>query len=60
MSPITLSIADAAALIGVSRSTIYKLINTQRLKAIKIGTRTLITMASVETLLAPSSMEAQA
>ncbi|MEE1876812.1 helix-turn-helix domain-containing protein [Altererythrobacter litoralis] len=50
MSPITLSIADTCTALSLSRSSIYKLINAGRLRTLKIGTRTLITVESIEAL----------
>ena len=42
------SIADTVALTGCSRSLIYQLIATGRLKAVKVGRRTLIPHAELQ------------
>jgi len=50
VGPVTLSIKEAAGAFGIGRSTIYKLINDRQLQTIKIGNRTLVTMASIRRL----------
>ncbi|MCL6739837.1 helix-turn-helix domain-containing protein [Sphingomonas sp. RB56-2] len=45
-----LSIKDAVGLLGLGRTTIYKLIGDGQLQAVKIGNRTLVKMASVRSL----------
>ncbi len=47
---ITLSIADACVALSLSRSSIYKLINSGRLRTLKIGSRTLVTAESIQAL----------
>jgi excisionase family DNA binding protein len=47
---LTLSIADTCEALSLSRSSIYKLIGANRLQTIKIGTRTLVTVASIKAL----------
>ncbi|MFV0642900.1 MAG: helix-turn-helix domain-containing protein [Sphingomonadaceae bacterium] len=54
MEEIALSISRTAKMLGVGRSTIYMLIKSKRLDAIKIGTRTLITTESVNRMVQPS------
>ena len=39
---LTLSVTEAAAVLGVSRPTIYQLIHRQGFPAFKVGSRTLI------------------
>jgi excisionase family DNA binding protein len=51
LAPITVTIQQAQALSGLSHTTIYKLIGLGRLKAVKIGRRTLVTYASLRDLL---------
>ena len=53
MEEIAYSINRTAKALGVGRSTIYQLIKTGQIDAIKIGTRTLITTASVARLVEP-------
>jgi excisionase family DNA binding protein len=53
MKPIGLSIDDAgAALGGASRATIYRMIGRRELEAFKLGSRTLVTVSSIEALAA--------
>jgi len=50
IEPLTVSIKDTAQLLGVGRSTIYRLIGEGRLQCVKIGRRALIKAASIRTL----------
>lgn len=50
MQQLTLSIADTGSTLSLSRSSIYKLINSNQLRTIKIGSRTLVTVESIEAL----------
>lgn len=50
MDELAYSISRTAKALGVGRSTIYKLIKTGQVDALKIGTRTLITTASIARL----------
>lgn len=50
-SPELVSIKEASRLLGLGRSTIYKLMNEGRLETRRIGARTLIPRASIELLL---------
>lgn len=50
MDELAYSINRTAKALGVGRSTIYKLIKTGQVDALKIGTRTLITTASIARL----------
>ena len=47
MDPINLSIIDAARTLGVGRSKLYELINAGQLDTVKLGTRTLVRVASI-------------
>ena len=47
MEPINLSIIDAARTLGVGRSKLYELINAGQLDTVKLGTRTLVRVASI-------------
>lgn len=53
MDEIALSINGTAKALGVGRSTIYKLIKSGQIKVLKIGTRTLVTTASIARLAQP-------
>lgn len=48
---VSISIDDAAAAIGVSRGTVYKLIDQGQLVAVKIGNRRLVRVDSIRALL---------
>ena len=50
IEPLTLSIKDTARLLGLGRSTIYRLIGDRQLQTVKIGNRTLIKTASIRSL----------
>lgn len=46
------SVLDAAAMCGCSRSHVYRMLGAGSLRAVKAGTRTLIPVAAVERYLA--------
>ena len=51
MEPLSVTVNEAAKILGVSRTFIYvSLINTGKLKTIKLGNRTLVTTASIRGL----------
>ena len=50
IEPLTLSIKEAALLLSIGRSTIYRLIGEGQLHTVKIGNRTLIKTASIRNL----------
>jgi excisionase family DNA binding protein len=54
--PITVTIAEARRLSGLSNTTVYKLIGEGRLAVVKVGTRTLVTFDSLQRLLDPTSV----
>lgn len=47
------SISEACDALRVKRSTIYKLINDEKIRVVKLGTRTLIPWSELERLCAP-------
>jgi excisionase family DNA binding protein len=47
LTPLTVSIADCTALLGIGRSTAYRLIESGDLQSRKCGRRTLVTMQSI-------------
>lgn len=55
MEPLAVSINAAAKALGVGRSSVYFLIKSGKLEAIKIGRRTLLTTASIKRLAQGSS-----
>ena len=48
LEPLAVSAPEAARLLGVSRPTIYQLINRADFPAFKVGARTLISVAGLE------------
>lgn len=50
-TPIAVSIADACRIAGVGKTTVYELVNANKLESIKLGRRRLIKFASLEALL---------
>jgi len=48
---LALRINEAAAVSGLSRSTLYKLLGAKKLRAVKVGGRRLILRESLEALL---------
>ena len=50
MEPVAISINDTAKVLGVCRSSVYGLIKSRGLDAIKIGRRTLLTTESIRRL----------
>lgn len=45
---LTVSVTEAAQMLGLSRPTVYKLIRTDGFPVVRIGTRTLISRAGLE------------
>lgn len=45
------SIAEAATALGLGRTSVYNFINSGDLKTVKLGTRTLIKVSSLEALI---------
>lgn len=50
MQPITVSIADAVRLSGLSQATLYRLIGRDELATVKVGRRRLVRLDSLEQL----------
>lgn len=50
MDQVTVSVADAAKSLSLSRSKIYELIHSGDLSIVKIGRRTLVSVASIHSL----------
>ena len=47
LEKMTLSVSDAAVVLGVSRPSVYRLIRSEGFPVFKIGTRTLISRAGL-------------
>ncbi len=58
-APIAMSPRDAATSIGVSRSTLYRLIDSGQLRTVKIGRRTLIPSSCLFALINAPELEGQ-
>jgi excisionase family DNA binding protein len=52
MEPLAVSINDAAKALGLGRTSIYVMIGDGRLKAFKLGRRTLVRVESLRLLVA--------
>ncbi len=56
--PLGVSVAEAKRHLGdCSTATVYRLMDRGQLEKRKVGNRTIITMASIKSLLAPSEAE---
>jgi excisionase family DNA binding protein len=53
MPPLCVTVEEACRLVGVSRSTVWSLIGSGKIKVARIGRRTLPLYASLEALVAP-------
>ena len=51
-TPISVNIDEACRLVGVRRSTIYKLVNDNKLRLVKIRRRSVIPFSDLEKLIA--------
>ena len=52
-----LSVMETAKAVGLSRATIYRLIEQKRLATLKIGSRRLVPVAEIDALLAKAIMK---
>jgi excisionase family DNA binding protein len=57
MPPICVTVEQATHLLGVSKSTVWSLIKSGRIKVARIGRRTLPAYASLEALASPEISE---
>jgi excisionase family DNA binding protein len=48
MGPLLLSVADAAHMIGVSRSKLYELLASNEIPSVRIGSRRLVAVATLQ------------
>ena len=55
MDPIVLTVSNTVKAAGFGKTTTYKLINEGKLTAVKVGRRTLVTVASIKALLGTAS-----
>jgi len=52
ISPLAISAADAARALGLSRASIFRALAAGRLPKVKVGNRTLIPVAALESIVA--------
>lgn len=60
MEPLVLGVKDAAAYVGLSRSRLYELIASQEIEARKLGSRTVVPVASLKAFVAASPLKVAA
>jgi excisionase family DNA binding protein len=46
-----LSVVEAAQAVGISRATVYRLVQQRRLATVKIGSRRLVPVSAIDSLL---------
>lgn len=51
MEPIALTVRDTTKVTGFGKTTTYKLISEGKLTSVKVGRRTLVTVASIKALI---------
>ena len=56
--PLAVPISEAATILGIGRSTLYKLLDTKEIDRIKIGRRSVVLVASLKSYLALKIAEA--
>ena len=54
-APLAVSVNEAARLLGVSRATIYRLVRKEKLRLLKVGTRSLVSMDCLRKFLESSN-----
>jgi excisionase family DNA binding protein len=59
LAPLTVTVPDAANLLGVGKSSIYRLVRAHKLELIKLNKRALIRYADLERLVAGSAKSPQ-
>jgi excisionase family DNA binding protein len=58
MEPLVVSIAEACCILGIGRTKIYELIASKEIPIIKVGNRTLPTVAGLRTYVEAKAREA--
>lgn len=56
--PLAVPISEAATILGIGRSTLYKLLDTKEINRVKIGRRSVVPIASLKSYLASKVGEA--
>jgi excisionase family DNA binding protein len=57
-SPLAVSISEAAKMLNLGRTTVYKLLNEKRLPLMKVGSRSLVPVAAIHEFVAELAREA--
>lgn len=57
MEPVTVTVEGAKRATGLGTTKLYELISEGRLKTVKIGRRTLVTVDSIKALVEPTMLE---
>jgi excisionase family DNA binding protein len=55
MEPVCISVTQAMQTLGLGRTKLYELINTKKLRIVRVGRRTLISTESIRDLVSPAS-----
>ena len=59
IEPLAVPISEAASILGIGRSTLYKLFELQELERVKIGRRSVVPISSLKSYLASKIGEAK-
>lgn len=57
MEKITATISETAKALGLGRTKVYELIKQKKLESIKIGTRRLVKVSSIQRLVDPANRD---
>lgn len=60
MEPVTLSVTDACAALGIKRTKLYELLDARQLDSITIGRKRLVTTESIRRLVATAAQREMA
>lgn len=58
LEPITVTVADACAMLGVKRTLLFALLKAGRLERCRFSSRTVVTVESIKRLVAESRVKA--
>ena len=51
MEPLALTVADATKALGIKKTKLYSLVNQGKLRVVKIGRRSVVTVSSIKALI---------
>jgi excisionase family DNA binding protein len=60
IKPVTITVETYTQMFGLGRTTVFRLLSEGKLERVRIGRRTLITMASAEALIESSARNVEA